>query len=282
MARASRDWKKGVMFRFGIFLLAPLIAPEGTAQERSSDLPDGYNLVWSDEFSDDGLPNSTRWHFDTEANQTGWYNNELQYYAAGRLDNARVENSVLSIIARRESLADADDYGGQRYSSARLTTRGRASWTYGFFEIRAKLPCGAGTWPAIWMLGQEGSWPDSGEIDIMEHVGNDRDIVSSTVHNRGTAGTNGDGGSVVLPTSCAQFHHYQLHWTPQALRMSVDGRLIHRYVKAGKGEDGWPYDRPHYLLLNLAIGGDMAGAVDDSIFPAVFEIDYVRVYQKPE
>lgn len=268
------------MVRLPLLMLASLVTLPALAEERSAEVPEGYGLVWSDEFDGTGLPDGGKWQFDTEANRTGWYNNELQYYAAGRLENARVADGVLSIIARHETLADAADFGGQHYSSARLITRDTASWTYGFFEVRAKLPCGAGTWPAIWMLGESGDWPDGGEIDIMEQVGNDPDMVSSTLHNRATAGTSGDGGNLSLPTACSQFHNYQLLWTPDALEMSVDGRRVHSYEKAGKGAAGWPYDKPQYLLLNLAIGGDMAGAVDDSIFPRAFEIDYVRVYQK--
>lgn len=265
----------------GLFC-ALLIASPAAAQDQSPQVPAGYSLVWSDEFDDAGLPDAAKWQFDTEANKTGWYNNELQYYAANRLDNSRIAHGVLSIVARHEALAEAADFGGQHYTSARLITRDRASWTYGFFEVRAKLPCGAGTWPAIWMLGEEGSWPDGGEIDIMEQVGNDPDMVFSTLHNRATAGTSGDGGGLTLATACTQFHNYQLQWTTDALLLSVDGQPIHSYRKAEKGKDGWPYDRPQYLLLNLAIGGDMAGEVDDSIFPAAFEIDYVRVYQRSE
>lgn len=269
----------GSMIRATIIAGAVTIAGAGWGQTPSADVPPGYTLRWADEFTGEGLPDPARWRFDTHANRTGWYNNELQYYAADRLENARVTNGRLIITARAETLA-APDHGGQRYTSARLITQGRAAWRYGFFEIRAKLPCGAGSWPAIWMLGEQGEWPDGGEIDIMEHVGNDRHVVHSTVHNRATAGTSGDGASITLPSACDAFHRYQLHWTGDALDFAVDGRPVHRYARAGKGAAGWPYDAPQYLLLNLAIGGDMGGRVDDAIFPARFEIDYVRVYQK--
>jgi beta-glucanase (GH16 family) len=116
----------------------------------------GWTLVWSDEFNTPGLPNSKKWAYDTERNKLGWWNNEKQYYAAARLENSRVQDGKLIIEARQERLTSAADFGGQDYSSARLITRGLASWTYGFWEIRAKLPCGLGTWPAIWMLGTGG------------------------------------------------------------------------------------------------------------------------------
>jgi len=261
-------------------MIFPLIAMAAAAQVEATDPPAGYRLVWSDEFERDGPPDRAKWRFDTEANRTGWYNNELQYYAADRLENARVAKGRLVITARREALTDAADHGGQRYTSARLITRGTAQWTYGFFEVRARLPCGAGSWPAIWMLGTEGRWPDGGEIDIMEHVGNDPGVVHGTVHNRATAGTSGNGDRITLPSACDRFYRYQLEWTRDELRFAVDGRTFHRYRKAGAGAAGWPYDRPEYLLLNLAVGGDMGGRVDDQAFPQRFEVDYVRVYQR--
>ena len=261
-------------------ILAFTAASCATAPEASPDVPAGYRLVWSDEFASDGLPDPARWSFDTHANKGGWYNDELQYYSSGRLENARVADGRLVITARRETLSAAPDHGGQRYTSARLITRHKASWTYGFFEVRAKLPCGRGSWPAIWMLGAEAGWPDGGEIDVMEHVGHTPGVVHSTVHTRASAGTHGDGGSLALPTACSAFHRYQLEWTGDALRLSVDGVPVHVYSKAGREAAAWPFDRPQYLLLNLAIGGEWGGEVDDGIFPAAFEIDYVRVYQK--
>jgi beta-glucanase (GH16 family) len=241
--------------------------------------PVGDTLVWSDEFGTDGLPDPTHWAYDTEANASGWYNHELQYYAPARVENAVVADGHLRITARHESLTNAADYGGQAYTSARLITRGLASWTYAYIEVRAKLPCGAGTWPAIWMLGEAGDWPRSGEIDIMEQVGADPTGIFSTVHMQASAGTSGDGGRLDVPDACTAFHIYALTWTRDALVMAVDGTPVHRYANPHTGPDAWPFDAPQDLLLNLAIGGDMAGAVDDTIFPVTFDIDYVRVYQ---
>ena len=139
----------------------------------SLSLPAGHVLVWSDEFDQPGLPDAAKWAHDTERNRLGWYNNELQYYAANRPENAQVRDGRLHVTARLESLASLPDWGGQRYTSARLLTRGRADWTYGYFEVRAKMPCGRGTWPAIWLLGSGGRWPEDGELDMVEQLGSD-------------------------------------------------------------------------------------------------------------
>jgi len=275
------------------FTLLGLVSCGGSASDAGSNAgqpvdtsagpPAGYTLAWSDEFNVDGLPDSAKWTYDTEANATGWYNNELQYYAAGRPENARVSSGKLIITARKEALTTQADYGGQQYSSARLITRGKASWTGGFVEVRAKLPCGRGTWPAIWMLGVNGQWPANGEIDIMEQTGSQPSTIYGTVHNAATAGSVGsvgNGSHTTVADACTSFHNYQLTWTPQSLAIGVDGRVYHTYANPGTGSAGWPFDQPQYLLLNLAIGGDMGGPVDDSIFPVQMEVDYVRIYQK--
>ena len=268
-------------FALVVLLLSPPAWAQASANEEPvQQVPVGYELVWADEFGRDGPPDPTKWSYDTHANKQGWYNKELQYYSARRLKNARVKDGRLLITARRETLATQPDHGGQRYTSARLMTQGKASWTYGFFEIRAKLPCGAGSWPAIWTLGTSAGHPDGGEIDILEHVGSNPGEVHATVHNRATVGSHGNGGSLSLPTACSAFHRYQLTWTPEALMFAVDGKPVHRYVRAGKTKEGWPFDAPQYLLLNLAIGGAMGGQVDDANFPLTFEVDYVRIYQR--
>jgi beta-glucanase (GH16 family) len=245
-----------------------------------SSVPAGYALVWSDEFNVDGLPDPTRWSYDTARNQFGWFNNERQYYASARPENSVVANGALRITARLESLSTAADWGGQRYTSARLLTRGKASWTGGFFQIRAKLPCGGGTWPAIWTLGTGGVWPDDGELDIMEQVGNDPTRVFGTVHTRVSGGP-GTGNAIQVPTACSAFHDYEMTWTQNDIRFAVDGVEYYRYVNPGQGRATWPFDQPQYLLLNIAIGGTLGGVVDDGIFPVTMEVDYVRIYQLP-
>ena len=242
--------------------------------------PPGHVLVWSDEFDQDGLPDPTRWDYDTDRNRAGWYNNELQYYARDRAENARVSGGRLVITARKEALDTLPDWGGQAYSSARLVTRGKASWTYGFFEIRARLPCGAGTWPAIWTLGTRGTWPDDGEIDIMEQVGSDPTRVFGTVHTALSGGP-GTGGEIRLADACSAFHDYQLTWSKDEILIGVDNLVYYRAVNPGVGYRGWPFDFAQYLLLNIAIGGTLGGAVDDAIFPVTLEVDHVRVFQKP-
>ncbi len=251
--------------------------------------PAGMRLVWSDEFETPGLPDANKWTHDTERNRDGWYNNELQYYANRRPENARVENGKLVITARQERLSSAPDFGGQNYTSARLITRGLASWTYGHYEVRAKLPCGLGTWPAIWMLGTGGQWPDDGEIDIMEQKGTsalDKREVLGTLHTRAynwSGGTLGvaRGASTPLPNACTDFNNYQMTWDADGITIGVNGTNYFDFRNPKNGDRAqWPFDAPQFMILNLAIGGDLGGAVDNSALPAVMEVEYVRVYQR--
>ena len=251
-------------------------ATSAVALERPAD----YRLVWSDEFEGTGLPDEDKWSYDTGMNKQGWHNRELQYYSHSRPENSALRAGKLIITARRESLNSASDWGGQAYTSARLITLGKAQWTYGFFEVRAKMPCGRGSWPAIWMLGVEGQWPAGGELDILEHMGKRPDWVFSTVHTASGHAANGKGDGRTLNTACSQFHNYQMLWTPTEVRFGVDGVQHAVYVNAGTGAAQWPFDKPQYMILNLAIGGDLGGPVDDSIFPIEFEIEYARVYQQ--
>jgi len=255
-------------------------APPPNLAVPSGGLPAGYTLAWADEFDTEGLPDPAKWAYDTERNKAGWYNNELQYYAAARPENSQVSGGRLIITARKEALSSAADYGGQQYTSARLITRGKASWTYGFIEVKAKLPCGAGTWPAIWTLGTGGAWPDDGEIDLMEQVGSNPARVFGTVHTKLSGGP-GTGGERNVPDACSAFHRYQLTWTPERLVIGLDDVNYYQYLNPKTGAAAWPFDNPQYLLLNLAIGGTLGGAVDNAIFPVQMEVDYVRVYQKP-
>lgn len=264
--------------------IAPVVAPGALPATTipAGGVPTGWKLVWSDEFDVDGLPDAAKWEYDVAFNKAGWFNRELQYYAKARKENSRVADGKLVITARKEKLSGAPDYGGQSYTSARLFTRGKADWTYGFFEIRAKLPCGLGTWPAIWMLGQKGDWPMLGEIDIMEHVGKKKGEVLGTVHTEAynhRIGTQ-KGATIMLPDACEAFHNYQLKWDAEQIVIGVDGKYYFQFVNPKDGDmKKWPFSAPQYLLLNLAIGGDLGGPVDDAIFPVQMEVDYVRVYQ---
>jgi beta-glucanase (GH16 family) len=248
--------------------------------------PPGWQLAWSDEFDVDGLPDPRKWGNDTAFNKQGWFNHEQQYYSAPRAENAVVRDGRLVITARKETRPDARDWGGQHYTSARLLTRGLAQWTTGFFEIRARLPCGLGTWPAIWMLGTHGDWPANGELDIMEHIGRNAGRVMSTIHTPAGSGAHGVGATVTVPDACSAFHRYQMLWTERDITFGIDGVHNLTYprldVGAAAAARAWPFDGPQFLLLNIAIGGDLGGPVDDRIFPVTMEVDYVRVWQAPD
>jgi beta-glucanase (GH16 family) len=243
-------------------------------------VPAGYRLVWADEFDRDGLPDSAKWAYDTGMNKAGWHNRELQYYAGPRAENARVQGGRLVITARKESLSTAPDWGGQRYTSTRLISQGKGEWTYGFFQIRAKLPCGQGTWPAIWMLNRDVVWPAGGELDIMEHIGREPGRVFSTVHTAAGHGGNGSGAARQVSDACTAFHDYQMHWTADGVRFAIDGAVHFEYRNPRTGPERWPFDAPQFLILNIAVGGDLGGAVDDAVFPVSMEVEHVRVYQR--
>lgn len=235
-----------------------------------------WKLVWSDEFDRAGLPDPSKWTYEK-----GYVrNNEAQYYTEGRKENARVENGRLVIEARK------DNFEGKPISSASLTTKGKGEWTYGRFEVRAKIPTGRGTWPAIWMLGTnigEVGWPKCGEIDLMENVGYDPDRIHFNVHTEAynhTKGTN-KGANVTVAKPYENFHVYACEWYPDRIDFFMDGKKTFSFAKEEGGDAVWPYYRPQYLILNLAIGGGWGGqkGIDDKILPSRYEIDYVRVYK---
>lgn len=266
-------------------MLSMLLA---AALATAPEAPPGHVLAWSDEFDRDGLPDASKWTYDTHANRTGWYNDEAQYYSADRPENARVEDGVLVIEARREALDPAPaDWGGQAYTSARMLSK--AAWSEGFFETRAKLPCGRGTWPAIWMLPQDAGagWPAGGEIDIMEHVGHRPGVVHASIHTEAynhIKATQSTAASQV-PDACTAFHRYQLRWTPREIVFLIDDAPFHRFANDGAGADAtWPFDAPFHLILNIAVGGFWGGAegIDDAALPQRMEVDYVRVYRPVE
>jgi beta-glucanase (GH16 family) len=246
-------------------------------------------LIWSDEFNGKSLDMS-KWSFDTSRNKLGWYNKELQYYAANRPENLRLENGKLIIELRKDPTAidRFADWGNQQYSSAKIVTKGKAAFDTGFAEVSAKLPCTRGTWPAIWMLPEGDSpWPDGGEIDILEQVGSQPNVAHATLHTRlfNHVMHTGRGAETPVPTACSAFHRYQLAWTNEAITIGVDGRAYMRVRNDQPGGRGaWPFDAPFYLILNLAMGGDWAGAkgIDDAALPQRMEVDYVRVWQMPK
>lgn len=254
--------------------------PSSVTTAPGVDAPTVRKLVWADEFDRDGLPDSTKWTYDVGGN--GWGNNELQFYTRRRLENARVEGGKLIIEARKEA------YQGKSYTSARLLTQGKQAWQQGRIEAFAKLPKGVGTWPAVWMLGQNittADWPRCGEIDIMEHVGFDEGVVHGTIHTEAYnhAKNTQKGKQITVPDVTQAYHLYAIEWTANRIDFYVDNQRYNTVEKAllGNGVAEWPFGQPFFLLLNLAVGGNWGGqkGVDETIWPQHMEVDYVRVYQ---
>ncbi|MDX1571218.1 MAG: family 16 glycosylhydrolase [Xanthomonadales bacterium] len=255
----------------------------------------GWELVWRDEFDTEGPPDPDKWNI--EEWEPRRVNDEDQAYT-NRPRNVRVRDGHLIIEAHRE------DYGEARYTSARIQSSGKGDFLYGRIEVRAKLPRGQGTWPAIWMLPSnpftyattcsddanwQGSkdcdaWPNSGEIDIMEHVGYQMNHVHGTVHTKAYYWFhwNQRKGRVLLDDVADAFHVYALEWTPERIDILADDTLYFTYINEGTGWEAWPFDQPFHLILNIAVGGmwgRAGGPIDDSIFPQQMLVDYVRVYR---
>jgi len=238
-----------------------------------------YQLLWSDEFDGDTLDTDIWSH---ELGGSGWGNDELQYYTDST-NNSYVNDGSLFIKLIKES------YQSNNYTSARLVTKNNHEFKYGIVEMRAKLPIGKGTWPAFWMMPADsyyGGWPNSGEIDIMEHVGYDLGTVHHSIHTELFNHPNHTqkGGSETHENVDSEFHTYQLEWLPDKLIFSVDEEEVFTYevnqydcVKKGH----WPFDKDFFVILNLAFGGSWGAAqgIDSTVTEATFEIDYVRVYQ---
>ena len=249
----------------------PINPPPGAAYEWKFET----TPAWTDEFNTDGNPDVSKWGYDIGGH--GWGNNELQYYTDGL--NTSINNGTLKIIAKKES------YSGKDYTSARMITKNKGDWLYGRFEVKAKLPRGRGTWPAIWMLPTDwvyGNWPNSGEIDIMEHVGWDQNRVHITIHTKAfnhLLGTQ-KGANKIVNTASDEFHIYRVDWTSYGIRGYIDDEKIFEFMNPGAGSDYWPFDKKFHLLMNIAVGGSWGGAmgIDDTIFPATMEVDYVRIF----
>ncbi len=257
---------------------------------------DRWNLVWSDEFDTDGPPDSRNWNL--EEWQARRVNDEDQAYTS-RPKNVRVEDGRLIIEAHRE------DYDGAHYTSARLQSQGRGDFLYGRFEVRAQLPRGMGTWPAIWMLPSDpfsyattcsddpdwqgsadcDAWPNSGEMDIMEHVGYQMGHVHGTVHTKAYywAVWQQRKGRILIDDLDEEFHDYVLEWSPDRIDVYVDDSLYFTYMNEGSGWEAWPFDKPFHLILNIAVGGmwgRAGGGIDEQVFPQRMLVDYVRVSER--
>lgn len=236
---------------------------------------DTTSVAWGDEFSTDGAPDPNKWTYDTGG--SGWGNNELEYYTS-TTNNASISDGILSITAKKESM------GGMNYTSARMVSKTPSDMLYGRIEVKAKLPTGKGTWPAIWMLPNDyayGAWPNSGEIDIMEMVGYDPNVIHFSIHDATNYGGNSKSGTMTISTASTDYHIYRADWTPDGIKGYYDGKLVYSFANGETGFATWPFDKSFHILLNLAIGGNWGGieGVDDTIFPTAMQVDYVHYYK---
>ena len=245
-------------------------------------------LVWSDEFNGTGMIDTSKWFHQTQLpNGNSWYNGEIQHYT-DRTANTQVSNGTMKLIAKKETYSNQGVT--KQYTSARLNSK--YAFTYGRIEVRAILPQGSGTWPAIWMLGKNISepgaywqqqgfgttpWPACGEIDIMEHWGTNQDFVQSAMHTPSSFGGTVNKGGRVIPGVSNTFHTYALEWTPTKMIFSVDSIVHYTYEPATRDASTWPFDDPQYILLNIAI----EPGIDPTWQEDTMEIDYVRIYQDP-
>ena len=261
--------------KLAVFLCGCLGFSPGTFAQNSF----GWSLVWSDEFNQTtgSSPDANKWAYDLGAG--GWGNGELEYYTS-RTNNVRIENGQLVIEAKQES------FSGSSYTSARIKTQGKISWTYGRIEARIKIPRTQGLWPAFWMLGTNitsAGWPTCGEIDIMENIGREPTLVHGTVHGPGYSGGNGIGGPFSLPGStnyADDFHIYAVEWTTNQIKWFVDGFQYFSVNPASlPAATTWVYKQPQFLILNVAVGGAWPGNPDGTtVLPQRMTVDYIRIY----
>lgn len=251
---------------------------QAAAEKAAYEAPDGYKLVWHDEFNEGTELNAADWTHEVQKDH--WVNNELQNYVNHTTPKGRYVTEIsgghLQIHCFKE---DGKIYSGRVYAKV------KEGWKYGYIEASIKLPKGKGTWPAFWMMPVNfKSWPADGEIDIMEEVGYHPDYVSSSLH--ANAHVHSNGTQVTHEMYCkgaeGEFHTYAIEWTAQNITTFVDGKKQLSYDNRGLGRDDWPYNDPFYIIFNLAWGGDWGGSqgVDESALPVTMEVDYVRVFQK--
>ena len=285
---AARD-SRGISFcRFVCLLVLSLVAstlfahaatPETAASKSSS-----WKLAWSDEFSgpDNSLPDDSKWSIQVGGH---WSNNELQAYT-NRPQNIHLESGNLVITATKENYTGADGVS-RSFTSARINTQGKFTQKYGRFEARIKLPQGQGMWPAFWLLGDDigaDGWPKCGEIDIMENVGSRMSVVLGTIHGPGYSGDKGPTANYSLSNQqkfSDDFHVFAVEWEPATIRFYVDGHLYETRTPADlPAGTKWVFDHPFFIILNLAVGGNLPGLPDATThFPQSMLVDYVRVYE---
>lgn len=225
-------------------------------------------LKFSDEFNVVGAPDPTKWGYDLGTGTNGWGNNESQSYTSAA-DNVVVSNGTLKITAKKV---------GSSYTSARIKTENKFEFTYGKIEVRAKLPIGRGTWPAIWSLGENyatNPWPACGEIDYMEHRGNEQNVIHGSLHYPGNFGGSANTAKVTIPNVSTEFHIYKTIWTPTSIKIYVDDTLVHSV----NNTSSLPFNKDFFLIMNVAMGGTFGGAIDPAFVQSAMEVDYVRVYQ---
>jgi beta-glucanase (GH16 family) len=232
---------------------------------------DFTNLTFSEEFNTDGAPNPAVWGYDLGTGSNGWGNNEEQNYTSDP-KNVKVEGGKLVITAIKESS------GGKPYSSARIKTQGKFSFKYGKIEIKAKFPTGAGTWPAVWSLGDNFStvsWPACGEIDFVEHIGREQNKIFGSLHYPGNSGGNAVSGSKLISNASTEFHIYKVIWNSSKIRFFVDDVLY----KTASNTSSLPFNQKFFLIANVAMGGNFGGTIDSNFTQSSMEIDYIRIYQ---
>lgn len=249
-----------------IIVLLLIFGQVGLAQKNKK------KLVWEENFSGKAL-NEKIWNIElgNGCPNCGWGNNEKQLYTK---ENHELVKGKLVITAKKEDT---------KYTSTRITTKNKKEFKYGYFEARAQLPTGIGTWPAFWMLGsniKEVGWPKSGEIDILEYVGREPEIVFTTLHTQDSHGNSVNTKQTKIKGIEQGFHVFGLDWSKDKMDFYVDDALVYTFQPTIKNENTWPFDQPFYFIVNLAIGGNLGGPVpDDTVFPQKFKVDYIKVYQ---
>ena len=250
------------------------IEPDEFGVDTIAVLPNGYELIWTDEFNYIGSPDPAKWNY--EVGGGGWGNNESQFYT-NRDDNSYVKDGYLTITAKKES------FSGYQYTSARLTSKAKGDFKYGYIEFRAILPTGLGTWPALWMMPTDskyGGWPNSGEIDIMETTGKNPSYIQGTTHTTVSQG-GGVGGATTCTTSTTEWNTYGCEWDDTGIKFMVNGKTYFTYTHSpNHNSDRWPFDQRFFLIMNIAMGGNMGGQIASDFKEAQMKVDYVRVYQK--
>lgn len=277
-------------FRYTVICLALFLLVFGCETDDTQTVARSTNLVWEDNFTTDGAPDTNLWGYDlgdgSEQGIPGWGNEELQYYT-NRPENASIQNGVLLITAREES------FEGSQYTSARLSTKDLFEQRYGRFEARIRLPFGQGIWPAFWMLGadiDENPWPGAGEIDIMEYRGQEPTVLIGSVHGPGYNGGNAISKEYTLENDRFDtgFHIFGIEWGPDFVNFYVDDVLYNQITpedvnEETNGQGVWVFDKPFYILMNLAVGGTFVGSPNaETQFPQTMLVDYVRVYELDE